>query len=118
MRLTVVDLIVVSCCIAGDVVTGLIAAWLNHSFQSSKMREGASHKVGELLAMGIVYGVQWGLPYLGVTSTINFVRFFALYIVVMEVASMCENIVSLDPELSGPLGHLIDTLRGVLNRDE
>ena len=111
-----IDLVVVACCIAADVVTGLVSAWLTHSFESAKMREGARHKLGELFALGLTYGLQYGLPLVGVTTSINFVRFFTIYIVIMEFASVCENIIKLDPELKGPLGSLAKTLKEVLNR--
>lgn len=116
--MSVIDLIIVSVCIAADVVSGLLAAWMTKSFRSDKMREGAGHKLGELIAMGCVYGVQYGLPFIGVQTSINFVRAFAIYIIIMEVSSVFENIIKLDPELSGPLGTLLNSLKGVLNRDE
>ena len=59
--MTPIDLVVVACCIAADVVTGLVSAWLTHSFESGKMREGAGHKLGELFALGLTYGLQYGL---------------------------------------------------------
>lgn len=114
----VYDLVIVCVAIVADVVTGLAAAWLGHTFNSGKMREGAGHKLGELFAMGLVYGVQYGLPFVGVQTSINFVHGFTVYIVIMEFASISENIISMDPELSGPLGKLAQTLKGVLNRDE
>lgn len=114
--MTSIDLIVVACCIAADVVTGLVSAWVTHSFESAKMREGAGHKLGELFALGLTYGLQYGLPLVGVSTTINFVRFFTIYIVIMEFSSVCENIIKMDPELSGPLGNLSKTLKEVLNR--
>lgn len=114
--MTPIDLVVVASCIAADVVTGLVSAWVTHSFESGKMREGAGHKLGELLALGMTYGLQYGLPLVGVTTTINFVRFFTIYIVIMEFASVCENVIKLDPELKGPLGSLAKTLKEVLNR--
>lgn len=116
--MTPIDLVVVACCIAADVVTGLVSAWVTHSFESAKMREGAGHKFGELFALGLTYGLQFGLPLVGVTTTINFVRFFTIYIVIMEFSSVCENVIKMDPELSGPLGGLAKTLKEVLNRHE
>ena len=116
--MAVTDLIIVCVCIAADVVTGLAAAWLTHSFQSSKMREGMGHKLGELFAMSLMYGLQWGLPFLGVTVSINFVRYLTFYIVIMELTSIAENIIAMDPEMSGPFSKIMDTLREVLNKHE
>ena len=116
--MTPVDLVVVACCIAADVLTGLVSAWVTHSFESGKMREGAGHKLGELFALGLTYGIQYGLPLIGVTTSINFVRFFTIYIVIMEFSSVCENVIKMDPEMKGPLGSLSKTLKEVLNRHE
>lgn len=114
--MSTVDLVIVVVCIVADVVTGLIAAWISHTFESAKMREGAGHKLGELFAMGVCYGVQFGLPLMGITTTINFVRGFTIYIVIMEFASIAENIIKMDPELKGPLGSIAKTLKEVLNK--
>lgn len=117
MRLNAIDLVIVLICIVADVLTGLVSAWLSGTFASAKMREGAGHKLGELFAMGVCYGVQWGLPLVGVETSINIVRGFAIYIVIMEVASVSENIIKMDPELKGPLGSLVKTLKEVLHHD-
>ena len=116
--MTAIDLIIVCVCIIADVVTGLTAAWLNHTFESVKMREGAGHKLGELFAIGICYGIQYMLPLVGVSTSLNLVRGFTIYIVIMEFSSVAENIIDMDPELKGPLGQLAKTLKGVLNRYE
>lgn len=113
-----IDLIIVLIMIVADVITGLVSAWLRHDFQSAKMREGAGHKLGELFAVGLCYALQAGLPLIGINLTINIVRGFTVYIVLMEFASVSENIIDMDPELQGPLGKLSETLKGVLNRDE
>ena len=111
-----VDIVIVVGFIVADVLTGLVCAWVTHNFQSAKMREGAGHKLGELFAMGMCYGVQYGLPLMGITTTINFVRGFTIYIVIMEFASITENIIKMDPELKGPLGSIAKTLKEVLNK--
>lgn len=118
MRLNAIDLVIVVVCIVADVVTGLVSAWLSGTFASAKMREGAGHKLGELFAMGMCYGVQWALPMVGVETSINIVRGFAIYIVIMEFASVSENIINMDPELKGPLGNLAKTLKEVLHTRE
>lgn len=109
------DIVIVVICIIADVVTGLTAAWLTQTFSSSKMRIGAQHKIGEILSVVSMVGVQYGLPYLDVHTSINFVRYITIYIVIMELTSIAENIVELDPEMSGPFGKIIDMLKGVFD---
>ena len=47
--------IVVAASILADIVTGLLKAFYTKSFKSSVMRQGLFHKLGELLAVGILY---------------------------------------------------------------
>ena len=70
-----------------DIVTGVINAWKQKDFQSTKMRAGLAKKAGELLI--IVVGVLFTYG-LGVPDYI--IKFISLYIIVMELMSIIENI--------------------------
>ena len=68
-----------------DVLTGIIIAWRNNDFQSSKMRAGLSKKFGEIVyvLVGIVTKFALG---------IDLILYFAVgYICLMEVSSLAEN---------------------------
>ena len=70
-----------------DIVTGVINAWKQKDFQSTKMRAGLAKKAGELLiiVIGVLFTYGMGVPdYI--------IKFISLYIIVMELMSIVENI--------------------------
>lgn len=70
-----------------DFITGLINSWAKKEFQSSKMRTGLSKKVGEIsiLVLGEVFTAAFSLPS-------YFIQGIAIYIIIMELMSIFENI--------------------------
>ena len=70
-----------------DFITGLINSWAKKEFQSSKMRTGLSKKVGEIsiLVLGEVFTAALSLPS-------YFIQGIAIYIILMELMSIFENI--------------------------
>ena len=70
-----------------DILTGVINAWIKNEIKSSKLREGLGKKFGELsvILIGELFVIAFGLP-LAVASG------FSIYIVVMELISICENL--------------------------
>jgi toxin secretion/phage lysis holin len=98
--LNIAPLIVVLIFIAFDVLTGWLKAFATGTTNSSIMREGLVHKIGELLAMAFGYVCQYTLPYVGVEVKIPFAGAIGTYIVLMEIASVVENISVMNPELA------------------
>ena len=86
--------------IAFDIVTGLIKSLSTHSYQSSVMRQGLFHKLGEIVCF--IFGVVCDifLPYLGVKIPVSIAQSICVYIVVMEIGSVVENIGEINPDLS------------------
>lgn len=70
-----------------DVLTGLIYAWANKCFSSSKMRTGLSKKLGEIviIVLGELFSYAVGLP----KYIMNGILF---YIAFMELMSIIENL--------------------------
>ena len=68
-----------------DVLTGIIIAWRNNDFQSSKMRAGLSKKFGELVYVLVGILTKYAL------GTDLILYFTVGYICVMEVSSLLEN---------------------------
>lgn len=70
-----------------DFATGIINAWATNHLKSFKMREGLSKKAGELaiLAIGELFTVGMCIP-------IYVITFLSLYIILMEIISICENL--------------------------
>lgn len=70
-----------------DVLTGLVYAWANKCFSSSKMRTGLSKKLGEIviIVLGELFSYAVGLP----KYIMNGILF---YIAFMELMSIIENL--------------------------
>ena len=98
MNITI--LIIVLILIAFDVLTGWLKALATGTTDSSIMRKGLFHKLGEVLAVIFGYVCQYTLPYVGVTINIPFAVAIGTYIVLMEIASIVENIASINPHLA------------------
>lgn len=70
-----------------DIITGLTNAWSKKDFQSAKMRTGLAKKVGELAVIltGILFTYGMGLP--------DYILMcVSLYIILMELMSVFENL--------------------------
>ena len=96
--------IVIAAAILLDIITGLIKAFYTNTFQSGVMRQGLFHKLGELLAVGILYGAQIALPMIGVEAHLPLVPAGVGYCVLMELGSIIENLRAFTPGLDTILG--------------
>lgn len=96
-------LIVVTVFIAFDILTGWLKALYTGTFNSSIMREGLFHKLGELLALALGYACEFTFPLINMNVNVPFAAAISVYIVIMEVASIVENLSKMNPELAGIL---------------
>lgn len=97
-------IVVVSCFIAFDILTGLAGALMTHTYKSTKMREGLFHKLGEYFAVGFACGCEYAFPYVGITVTVPICTSVVIYIIIMETGSIVENITIISPDLKRILG--------------
>lgn len=83
-----------------DIITGLIKSLASHSYESSVMRQGLFHKLGEIVCF--IFGVVCDifLPYLGVSLPVSIAKSICVYIVIMEIGSVIENIGAINPDLA------------------
>lgn len=86
--------------IAFDVLTGWLKAIATKTTNSSIMRSGLFHKLGEIVAIIFGYVCEYSLPLIGVDIDIPFAVAIGTYIVLMELASIIENISKINPRLS------------------
>jgi toxin secretion/phage lysis holin len=70
-----------------DVLTGIVQAWATGHLKSYKMREGLGRKFGEVMILFIVR-----LFTVGMILPKSFLPGVAIYIVFMELLSICENL--------------------------
>lgn len=75
--------------IAVDIITGWIQASVNGTWDSTKMRKGLFRKGGEFLVVIIAFITEYAIP---VLQDIHVARFASIYIVVMEILSVIENL--------------------------
>lgn len=83
-----------------DVVLGVSAAAKNHDLQSSEMRAGAWHKIGELGVVAIADiadGMLMGGLDIGFAAPVC--TAVIVYLCINEIISCLENAVKLNPEL-------------------
>lgn len=82
-----------------DFVTGIIKALAKKNFTSSGMRTGLYHKIGELLILLLAIGVDKANIYIDLGLNANIASGICVYIVLMEIASIIENIGIINPKL-------------------
>lgn len=85
-----------------DVVSGLTAAIKNKELSSSVMHEGLYNKLGEVLLLVVAMFVAsileiYPFTQLGIPHEVMYI--VALYITLMELVSILENICKLNPNL-------------------
>lgn len=107
-----------------DVLTGWVKAFASGTTDSSIMRKGLYHKLGEVLAIGFGLACEFAYPYIGITIEIPLASGIATYIVLMETASIVENLSIISPRLAKTLEKFFDPkkippeVRGAHEKDE
>lgn len=74
-------------CAAADIITGWLQATINSCWDSTKMRKGLYRKGGEMLVVFLVY-----IIYIAVRIPVEIVKGVVIYIVIMEIVSVIENL--------------------------
>lgn len=83
-----------------DMVFGLSNAVINKEVSSSKMREGISHKIGILGLLIASAFVEVCCSFMDLPIDLPIVAGVAAWLVLMEVGSICEILVKMNPELA------------------
>ena len=87
--------------IAMDYISGIAAAASRGDLQSSKMREGLWHKLGEVGAILLAYLVAEEGHYIGLPYQIDLlIPAVIIWISVMEITSILENLTLLNSDLA------------------
>ena len=85
-----------------DILAGFFGACIRHDVSSTKMRDGIGHKCLELVFIAISYILSAGLTHVsGMNISVPSTEVVCGYIVVMELASVIENVGKSWPEFSG-----------------
>lgn len=102
--------------IALDFLTGLTKAFATGTFKSTKMRIGLFHKVGLVLCMILGVLVDYAQGYLDLGMTIPVAAAICVYICLMEIASIIENICKINPHLASD--KLVNLFGGLKKEDD
>lgn len=95
-----------------DVVTGLIKAGYNGNYNSAIMRQGGFHKSMEVMAMAVAYFVEYAIVYINIGVDVPAVPAVTLYICIMELISILENICAVNPQMCALFKPYLDKLKG------
>lgn len=105
------QLIAVLAFIGVDFLTGLISSLYTKAFQSSVMREGMYHKLGEILTVAFAIMVDYFAPMVNISLPFTFLNIVTAYIVIMEIGSIIENIKKFSPDTADVLTKLTSALK-------
>lgn len=95
-----------------DVVTGLIKAGYNGNYNSAIMRQGGFHKSMEVMAMAVAYFVEYAVAYINIGVDVPAVPAVTVYICIMELISILENICAVNPQMCALFKPYLDKLKG------
>lgn len=92
-------IIILLAMIAFDIITGWVKAISRGEYNSARMREGMWHKLAEILAAGFCLFCDYALPRVGCILPVALFNCVLVYIVIMEITSIVENLGQTYPEL-------------------
>lgn len=113
-------LIITTIFIVFDITTGWLKALSNGTTNSSIMRQGLFRKIAEIIAVLFGYTCEYVFPYAGIDVSIPFATGIASYIVLMETASIIENLAVMNPKLAEILSRFFskEKIEGDSKNDE
>lgn len=92
--------IVVGCFILFDIITGIIKALYKDGLNSTYLRQGLFHKLSEVVAVIGSGLLEYGAKYIDLNVEIPVLRVVAIYICIMELISILENITEVNPSMA------------------
>lgn len=95
---SIVILVVAFICL--DIITGLLKAVYEKNLESECIRKGLIHKIGEILAVAVAFLIEYSQTViLSINFDIPIVKGVCIYIILMEILSVLENICVINPQL-------------------
>lgn len=98
-----------------DIITGIIKALHNGTFNSNKMREGLYHKISYLIIIFIsgVMEVASFDPNFKVNFDVPLINAVCLYIMVTDFMSILENLANINPGLQKFLQKYMEQVKNI-----
>ena len=95
---SIVILVVAFICL--DIITGLLKAVYEKNLESECIRKGLIHKIGEILAVAVAFLIEYSQTViLSINFDIPIVKGVCIYIILMEILSVLENICVINPQM-------------------
>lgn len=82
-----------------DLLTGLLKAFKKQEYNSSIMREGLYHKAGSILCIVLGVLADYAQTFVDLGVNIPLATTICVYIILMEIGSVIENISIINPEI-------------------
>ena len=95
-----------------DVLTGFIKGIAKEGINSTALRQGLFHKLSEILAVAGSAGLDYVVKYLELGVNVPLVESVSVYICVMELVSIIENICAINPQLTKFFKPYLEKLKG------
>jgi toxin secretion/phage lysis holin len=103
-------LLLPAACMAIDIITGVLNAWIHDDVKSPILRKGLAKKGGELMA--IILGEALTI---GMNVPKQILVGISAYIIFMEVVSIFENLGKLGVPIPGPVKKALSTFSETFN---
>lgn len=84
-----------------DYITGVVNAIMHNKLSSEKMRQGLGHKFAYLAIICVALIVEYGSDYINLGTGLPVFVPVCVGICLIEITSIMENCVKINPELSG-----------------
>lgn len=91
--------VLTGCFIVLDLLTGLLKAFKEKSYDSTVMREGLYHKAGSVICVVFGFLVDYAQCFVDLGVTVPVATTICVYIIAMECGSIIENVCKINPEI-------------------
>lgn len=92
-------IVIVLLFIALDYITGIVMSVKNSNFNSSVMRDGLFNKFGEIVIVAVGFLIDYGQSFLDMGFSIPVLESICVYIILMEIGSILENVSRINKNL-------------------
>lgn len=101
-----------------DILTGFIKGLTKEGINSTALRQGLYHKLSEVLAVVGSGGLGYAIKYLDLGVDVPLLQAVSIYICVMELISIIENLCAINPQLTKFFKPYLEKLRGDEKNEE
>lgn len=105
-------IIVVLVFIIFDIITGIVKALYQEGLNSTLLRKGLYHKLSEVLTIFGSWLIEYSFDYINLNIDVPVLEGVAVYICIMELVSILENLAEINPSLAKLFKPYLEKLKG------